>query len=187
MKIALVGPGAVGKDMLSEHAAQRYGLKHISSGDIIRKHIVDNKLGEPDRINCRKVGTELRARYGSDILVRKSIEMHSDDVVLSGLRTVAEATTFKKLGGIIISVTAPAALRYQWVKDRGDIDSSMTLEQLEERDRIESSNPDPNAQNINAVMALADFEVVNDADKETLLARFDAVADGIKARGKIGE
>jgi cytidylate kinase len=172
MKIALVGPGAAGKDTLSEFAATEFDLKHVSCGDMLRFYVVENNLGTPDRLTLRSVATHLRAEKGADYLVRKAIEMHPDGLVLSGLRAAAEAETFKKLGGTIISVTAPMDKRFEWVKKRQDIDSNMTYEQFLERDAAESSNPDPNAPNITAVMAHADMHIENDSDKEVLFLKF---------------
>ncbi|HRH26334.1 MAG TPA: nucleoside monophosphate kinase [Candidatus Paceibacterota bacterium] len=172
MKIALVGPGGAGKDTLSEFAAAEFDLKHVSCGDMLRYHVVENNLGTPDRLTLRVVATHLRAEKGADYLVRKAIEMHPDGLVLSGLRAAAEAEAFKKLGGTIISVTAPMEKRFEWVRKRPDIDNEMSYEKFLERDTIESSNPDPNAPNIAAVMSHADIHINNDSDKETLFLKF---------------
>jgi len=179
MKIALVGPGGVGKDTLAEYAVQKYGLVHVSSSDLIRQHILEHNLGGTDRVNCRHVGNQIRAEKGAGYLVRKAIEMRKDNIVVSGLRAVAEATTFKELGGTIIAITAPLELRYEWAKQRADIDNAMTFEQFRGRDEAESVNPDPNAQNINAVVALADYTLTNNADRETLYFYFKKTIEAI--------
>lgn len=179
LKLALVGPGAVGKDTLSEFAALTYNLSHISSSDLIRHHIVENNLGVPDRVLMRHIGTQLRAEHGADYLVRQAIAIHGHNIVLSGLRAVAEVTTFIELGGIVIAVDAPLEHRFAWAQSRADIDSGMTFEQFKARDAAESANTDPNAQNVNAVMKLAHTTIVNDADKDALCEKLRVFVDSI--------
>ncbi len=179
MKIAVVGPGGVGKDMLSEFIAQKYGLQHVSSGDILREIAVEKGLPFPDRIALRKIGKEIRDEYGNDITVRRAVLKYPDNLILSGLRTYNEAKSYIDLGGMIIALDAPLDLRYEWLKDRNDRKDAglMSYEDFVLREEAEAENIDPNAQNISAVMKLASFTIVNNKTKEELFEECSRIID----------
>jgi adenylate kinase len=50
LRVLLIGAPGAGKGTQAERVAQRFGLTHISSGDLLRKHIADDtKLGRAVR------------------------------------------------------------------------------------------------------------------------------------------
>jgi len=175
MKLAFVGPPAVGKDAASKYLEEKYKMIHISSGDIIRKYVTDNNLGTLDRKNLQIIGTKLRTEKGGDILIRMAMENHKDNVILSGLRAIDEVESFKKFGGLVIAVDAPLEKRYKMAKLRGRIDDNSTLEdfiKIEEEERVST---DRNGQNVDAVVAMADIKITNDGDLNDLFKKCDDI------------
>ncbi len=175
MKIAFVGPSAVGKDAVSDHIAKKFNLVHISSGDIVREYVTKNNLGGLDRANLRMVGNTMRAKKGGDILVKIALEKIKDNFVLSGLRAIDEIETFKKLGGKVIAITAPVEKRYEFAKARGRIDDKVSLEDFEKTEGIEYANKDKNNLNVGKVISMADIEIVNDGTLEKLFKKCEAI------------
>lgn len=173
MKIAFVGPPAVGKDAASNYIEQKYKLIHISSGDIVRRYVTENNLGGLDRKNLQNVATKLRSDKGGDILIRIAIEKNPDNLILSGLRAIDEVESFKKLGGIVIAISAPLEKRYTMARLRGRIDDNVTLEDFEKIESEEKVNTDRNSQNVDKVVAMADIEIVNDGTLEDLYRKCD--------------
>jgi len=162
MRLAFVGHAAVGKDTLALYVSKRLSIPNVSSGDMIRKYVTDNNLGTLERENLKKVGNSLRQEFGGDFLVRLAVELHDKgDIVLSGLRTIDEVMTFKELGGIVISVTAPAERRYDLAKMRNRIDDGVSFEEWKKNEEGEYTSDDSKKQNINGVIALADYEIQN--------------------------
>lgn len=175
MKIAFVGPSAVGKDAVSDHIAKKFNLIHISSGDLVREYVIKNNLGGLDRANLRKVGNEIRAEKGGDILVKIALEKIPDNLILSGLRAIDEINTFRKFGGKVIAITAPLEKRYELAKMRGRIDDKVSFEDFKKTEEIEYSSEDKNNLNVGIVVSMADTEVVNDGTLEELFKKCEAV------------
>jgi dephospho-CoA kinase len=175
MKIAFVGPAAVGKDVASDYIAKKLNLTHISTGDIVREYVIKNNLGTLDRANVRIIAKKMRDEQGGDILVKIALENKPNNVVLSGLRAVDEIYTLKKLGGKVIALSAPIEKRYEWAKMRGRIGGHISFEEFKAIENKERGDKDKNSQNVAPVMALADFEVTNDESLESFFRKLDAL------------
>ncbi len=184
MKIAFVGPPAVGKDAVSDYIAQKFSLKHISSGNIIRDYVKNNNLGNIDRDNLRIIANKMRTEFGGDILVQIALEESPDNLILSGLRSIDEVNTFKKHGGKIICITAPLQKRYELAKIRKRIDDNISLENFKISEEKEYSNPDKNSQNVQRVIEMADIEIINDSSLEELFDKATKIIDNIKSVDK---
>lgn len=179
MKIAFVGPIAVGKDAVSNYVEQKYNLTHISSGDTLRKYVEENNLGGIDRKNLQINANKLREEKGGDILIKMIFEKNKDNIIISGLRAIEEIETFKKLGGIIIAITAPIEQRYRLAQIRGRIDDHISFEEFKRIENQENTNGNHKAQNLSKVIAMADFEIINDNTIEELFAKCDRVLSQI--------
>lgn len=181
MKLAFVGPAAVGKDAVSEHIAKKFGLTPISSGDIVREYVTKNNLGTLDRSNVRIIAKKMRDEGGGDILVKIALKKTPDNIVLTGLRTVDEIYTFKKMDGKVISINAPMERRYEWAKLRGRIGDNISFEDFKRIENEEYSDKDRNSQNVGPVMALADLEVTNEGTLEELFKKCEAIIGSLKS------
>lgn len=175
MKLAFVGHPAVGKDAVANYVEQTYGLKHVSSGDIIRAYVTENNLGDLSRENLGIQGNILRKEKGGDILVKIALEKNPNDLILSGLRTVDEVETFKKAGGKIVAVTAPLEKRFEWAKTRGRIDDNTSFEDFKKIEDKERANAERTSQNVEQVIAMRDMEIVNDGTLEDLFKKVDQI------------
>lgn len=175
MKIAFVGPAAVGKDVASDYIAKKFNLAHVPTGDIVRDYIQKNNLGTLDRANVRIIAKKMRDEQGGDILVKIALEKNPDNIILSGLRAVDEVVTLKNLDGKIVSLNAPMEKRYEWAKIRGRIGDHISFEDFQTMENKEREDKDKNSQNVAAVMAMADFEITNDGDLESLFKKLDTL------------
>ncbi len=173
MKLAFVGPPAVGKDTVAAYVEKKYKLHHISSGDLLREYVKNNNLGDFDRRNLQIAGNNLRKKMGGDVLVKMAFEKVSDNLILSGLRAIDEVKTFKKLGGIVISINAPLERRYELAKSRGRIDDNVTLDDFIKIEEEENRNPDRNSQNVDEVISMSNLEILNDGSLDDLYSKSD--------------
>lgn len=178
--LALVGHPSVGKDTVAEHLVSTRGYAHVSTSDVIRRHVADNGLGEPTRELMQKIGKLLRDEHGGDYLVRAGIEHAAGTpTIFSGLRTLAELEAVKTAGGICLAITADTKIRYRRCVERGRLVEGMTFEKFMEEEERERANPDPNAQNVVAVVEASDILVSNDGTLEELYDKVDRSLDAV--------
>lgn len=181
MIIGVCGTFAAGKDVVAEYLASK-GFNHVSSGDVLRRYILDNKLGEIDRDSLRIIANRTRAEKGADFFVRQAILSVARPLVISGIRTTGEVEAVKAAGGIMIGVDAPVTRRYNWAKSRGRIGDHITQEKFREQEIAEESDKPTDCQ-ITAVMSMADFDIANDGTLEELYMKVDDVLKRLKPIG----
>lgn len=97
LNIVLFGPPGAGKGTQSDLLVERYGLNHISTGDLLRKEIADQtELGK--RIKSIMDSGSL---VGDDIVVEmidKAIAADTKGILFDGFpRNVAQAETLEQL------------------------------------------------------------------------------------------
>lgn len=174
--IGLVGQKSSGKDTVAAYLEEKYGFKHVSSGDIIREYVTKNQLGDPKvRDVLIKVGNQLRKERGGDVLVKVALEDDIEKLVISGLRAVTEIEAITAAGGEVWVVEAPIELRFEWAKLRGRIGENVSFEEFVEAEEKENINLDKNTQNIMLVVEMADKVILNNGT----LADLEKKVDGL--------
>ncbi|OHA16957.1 MAG: hypothetical protein A3G52_01320 [Candidatus Taylorbacteria bacterium RIFCSPLOWO2_12_FULL_43_20] len=173
--IGLVGHPSSGKDTVAGYLENKYGFSHVSAGDLIRDYMKKNNMGEPERARMREVGNELRRKYGADYLVELAVKKDADRLLVSGVRTIAEANKIKEKGGVIVGLRSPIEFRYRLARFRGRAGdgSFKEFKKLEEK---EARSKDTNEQDVEGVMKIADFTIDNDSTLEKLLEKIDGLA-----------
>ncbi len=186
MIIGLSGTLSSGKDTLANYLQEKYGLMHISTGDIVRE-IAEVQRGSVERPVLFDVGNELRHAYGGGVLVERALDRYQNSirtyagVVITGIRSLAEAKVVKDKGGTIIFVDAPVELRYERMQARHrDGEARISLEAFIEREKKELSSGVSDADfNISQIGQMADItlqnagtldELYHSAEKALLLA-----------------
>lgn len=170
----MVGHASGGKDTAAEYIASKYNFIHVSTGDLLRDYIEKNDLGEPTRDVMQTVANRLRAEYGADFLVIKAMASKSNkDIVISGLRNPSEARSIHDSGGKLIVVNASPEIRHARAELRNRPGDSLDFSAFTGQQRTEEDSDDPNAQNLNAVFALADEFIENNTTLEDLHTKID--------------
>jgi adenylate kinase len=93
MRLLLIGPPGCGKGTQAVRIAQHYGVEHISSGDLLRRHVADRTTIGRAVEQCVNRGDLVPDGIVMDIL-RKPVEAASRNggYILDGFpRTVAQA------------------------------------------------------------------------------------------------
>ena len=170
--IGLVGQPSSGKDTAAQYLITK-GFVHHSTSNVVREYIVTNSLGEPKRELMQKVANQLRQKNGPDYLARLVLQNCPKMFVTSGMRNPAEVQYLKKMGAVIIEITAPMEIRYLRAKARGRVGEDINFEQFKIIERKEDENNDPNVQNTTAVLALADYQMENKGDLGHLYKQID--------------
>ncbi|MDJ0523283.1 MAG: hypothetical protein QNJ90_14530 [Planctomycetota bacterium] len=167
--IGITGRNCAGKDTVAKALVAR-GFESHSLSDVLRAEL-RQRGQEITRPALIALGNELRAADGPGVLARRvHALMTTDRVALVSVRNPTEVETLRELPHfVLIGVDAPVAVRFARESSRGRESAPGTLEEfmaLEERE----NTADPNAQQLDATMALADHVLMNDGS----LADFEA-------------
>ena len=173
MIIGLVGTFAAGKDTAAEYLVKKYGFKHVSTGNIVRKLVRTNDWGDLGRENLQRVGNKLRREHGEGYLVEVALQ-EAPPLVVSGMRNPMEVQTLKEHGEVVISIDAPINQRWERAKARQRIDDALTVEEFVQQQKVEES-PDPKAQNITSVIAMSDYSISNEGTLSQLEQQLDEI------------
>jgi dephospho-CoA kinase len=179
--IGLVGYFSSGKDAVARHLEQ-LGFHHISTGDMVREYVREEKLGEPTRDLLIRTGNKLRHEQGGDVLVRRALGDSHRRLVISGLRALPEALAIKKAGGVLVAVAAPIERRFEWARSRGRITDGVTFEEFSDREETESRGKAPYEQNLKGVIEMADVTLENTGTLDELKKKVAIMAQNISAQ-----
>ncbi|MCU0667203.1 MAG: AAA family ATPase [Patescibacteria group bacterium] len=173
MIIGISGTFRSGKDCLAEYLQEKYGLMHISTGDIVRE-IAQMERGSVERPILLEVADELRHKYGATVLVDKAIDRYHNSirtyagVIVTGIRSLGEAKVIKELGGILLYIDAPIELRYNRTKNSardGEVNLSLEEFRLGEEKELSSGITDADF-NLAKVKEVADSFIENQGTLE---------------------
>jgi len=171
----LAGTFASGKDSLARHLEEKYNIKHISTGDILRTY-AQQKYGSIERPVLYKTANEMRETMEPGILSILALEQYESykesypgGVCVSGFRAWAEAEEIRKRGGIIIFTDSPVKTRYiRTIARARDDEKFNTFEEFKAREAKE--NGEVNSEfSIAGIKPRADIVLDNDTDLEEYL------------------
>lgn len=178
MIIGITGTDGSGKGIVVDYFLEKKGFVHCSARAIWEEEIARRGI-ESTRANMRIVANELRALHGNDFLVthylKKIQSEKTHNVVIESIRTIAEITTLKKHGGILLSVDADQKLRFERIVKRVASSDHVTFEQFVTQETLEMDDPDPNGMQKRKVMEMADYTIYNNTSIEDLHKQVDEV------------
>lgn len=181
MIIGITGTFGAGKGTIVEYLKQK-GFKHYSVSDYLTQEI--KKRGLPvNRDSMIIVANQLREinspYYFVEELYKKAKQSESNSIIES-IRTQGEAEKIKQLGGILLSINAKPELRYSRAKKRASEKDNITFEKFQEQEKQEMSSTDPTKQNLSKCIEIADFQLTNNEDIESLHKQIEKILFQIK-------
>jgi len=164
--VGLTGTNGAGKGEAAAFLIKK-GYAYFSLSDVIREKLKEEGL-EASRDNLIRKGNDLRKQGGPDILARLVMEKVRNRAVIDSIRNPKEVEYLKgQAGFILLALVAPAALRFERVQKRGRNESASTLDAFIKKEAQERSD-NPDAQQLDRCLAMADRTIVNDGPLEEL-------------------
>jgi dephospho-CoA kinase len=171
--IGLTGTNGAGKGEVAAFFQSR-GYAYASLSDIIRDELRTRGL-EVTRDSLIRVGNELRAALGPDVLARRIMDRIAVPTVIDSIRNMREVAYFRAQGDfILLAVDAPVETRFARVASRGRDESAPTLEAFRKKEGEERAGGEA-AQQLEACMAAADRRVWNAGTIEELHRQLEAL------------
>jgi dephospho-CoA kinase len=159
--IGISGTFSSGKDTIAEYLVRDFGYTHVSTSDLVREAAM-REYGSIERPILHRTADEHRKKNGPGIFVEMGLDKPRP-LVFTGIRSLGEANTIKKHGGIMVYVDAPIEVRYERVKSRQrDGESGVSLEEFRAREDKEMySGPTDADFNIRGIGEMADVTLIN--------------------------
>ncbi|GAM25780.1 hypothetical protein SAMD00019534_089550 [Acytostelium subglobosum LB1] len=175
--IGVCGLNASGKSTVCSFFKDK-GYHVFSLSDVLRQELKNRHI-EESREALINIGNELRNKHGPGILATMALqtvigggggEGRNKDVnyVIDSIRHPEEVRQLrmqKDYPFCLIGVDCSPETRYARLKSRArQGDNTISLEQFLRIDGLETNNPDPNGQQVGAVLALSDIRIDNNQD-----------------------
>lgn len=137
--IGIVGMPGAGKSTAIEIGKEFAPI--IVMGDIVREETLARRL-EITSQNLGHIAQTLREEEGTDIIAQRCMgkiqNMENHTIIVDGLRSLHEVKLFRADFSVkIVAITAENALRQTWLLNRGRLDDSARIKDIEERDQRE--------------------------------------------------
>ena len=170
MIFGVAGPNGAGKGEIVQYLEAR-SFESFSLSDVIREELARRGI-EESRENMIEVGTELRAQGGPGVLAERAVASLTGDLnyAIDSIRHPAEVEVLRGCGRPFKLIWADADIetRFERLRERARPGDPRTLEHLRALEDREMGSGDPAAQQLLAVKELADFELRNDGELESL-------------------
>ena len=169
--VGITGRNCAGKDSVA-HVLEALGFARHSLSDALRDEL--RRRGIPiTRENLIRMGNELRRAEGPAVLAErmKRLMEGEERVALVSIRNPSEVEALRALPGfVLLGVDAPTGVRFERERDRNRESAVQTQQEFEALEARENS-ADPEAQQLDATLALADHVIRNDTTLEALRER----------------
>jgi len=183
MIIGLTGKNGSGKTVVCEYLKSR-SFVYRSLSDEIRKEI--QKSGrEIDREILIETGNRLRKEFGPAVLAERILADLDDDqnYVIDSIRNTSEVGVLRKRSDFtLLGLEADPEIRFQRSRQRGRENAAQTFELFLEEESPELDSTDPNRQQLNATLNMADQMVSNNGTLEELHRRLDQLLPPLMSR-----
>jgi dephospho-CoA kinase len=141
--ICLTGMPGAGKSSVASFLKQK-GFDVVTMGDVVREEAKRQGL-EPTDINLGKMMLKLRQDLGPGavgyvVLQKLTRDGGSSNVVIDGIRSIAEVEVLKKVGHVrLLAIHASQDTRFKHLKGRGRVDAPSNTNEFAARDKRELS------------------------------------------------
>lgn len=177
MHIALTGLMGTGKGEVSKKLQEK-GFKYLSLSNIVREEAEKRNLPQT-RENLQEIGNDLRKNFGPNILAvktREIIEKENSNFVIDGIRNPNEIIELKKIPNLhLLAITADERTIIERIKSRArqGEESSSEEEIIKKLQKEKGIGEDPNGQQVQKCIEIADFLIINENSLENLSKKID--------------
>jgi dephospho-CoA kinase len=141
--VCLTGMPGAGKSSVASFLKEK-GFEVVTMGDVVREEAKRQGL-EPTDVNLGKMMLKLRQDLGPGavghiVLQKLARDGSSNNVVIDGIRSIAEVEVLKKVGQVrLLAIHASQDIRFKHLNKRGRADAPSNGNEFAGRDKRELS------------------------------------------------
>ena len=171
--IGITGTIGAGKGTIVEYLIKEKGFQHYSVRAFLIEEI-ESRAIPVNRDSMMMVANDLRAKnspsFVTDQLYFKA-KKTGKNCIIESIRTPGEITSLRRKGNFyLLAIDAKVENRYERIKLRKSETDMISFETFKENEKREMTSTDPNKQNLQKCIEMADFVLSNDGDIEKLFA-----------------
>jgi len=176
--IGITGTLGAGKGTIVEYLKEKKKFRHYSVREYLIKEI--EKQGLPvNRDSMTSVANRLRSEHHPAYIVEalyKQAVMAGENAVIESIRTPGEVDFLRKQGNFyLFAVDADPKIRYERIRKRGSETDHIDFDTFTANEQREMTTIDPNKQNLEKCIRMADFRFDNNGDFTALFEEVDRV------------
>ena len=176
--IGITGTLGAGKGTIVEHLIKNKGFRHYSVRQFLIEEIETRGL-PVNRDTMTNVANELRAANTSYYIVGelyKKALASGQNAVIESIRTPGEVEFLKQQGNfILIAVDADTKIRFDRIKKRKSETDQIDFETFAANEKREMTTADPNKQNLQKCIQMADFTLLNNGTIDELIQQLEEI------------
>jgi dephospho-CoA kinase len=169
--IGITGTIGAGKGTLVEYLKLKAHFQHFSVRDFLTKEILRQKL-PVNRDTMTNIANELRATHSPSYIIDQLYNQavkQGDNAVIESIRTPGEVVSLRKKNNFsLFAIDADPAIRYQRIVARASETDQVDYQTFIANEAREMQTTDPNKQNLQQCIAMADFYFDNNGTREAL-------------------
>ncbi len=167
-----------GKWTVVEYLIQKYGFKHLSVRAFLIEKILERGM-ENNRDSMVLVANDLREKFGPGYIASELYEKAAktgENTIIESIRTVGEITTLKaKWPFVLLAVDADPSIRYERITSRASETDHLDYTTFIANEEREMTSDDPNKQNLQACISMADYTILNNGSLEEFHSKVDDI------------
>ena len=174
--IGITGTLGAGKGTIVDYLVKNIGFKHYS----VRQFLIEEieKRGLPvNRDSMTQVANELRAANTPYYIVAelyKQALKSGKDAVIESIRTPGEVEFLQQQGNFfLIAVDADPKTRFDRIKIRKSATDQIDFDTFLANEKREMTTEDPNKQNLQKCIQMADITLHNDGSIDELIQQLE--------------
>ena len=171
MIIGITGTIGSGKGTIAKYLSENFQFKHLS----VRDFLVE-RLEEPTRENMIKLANQLREENGPEYIVMQLYEVAQlyPNSIIESIRNPGEVLPLREKDDfLLLGIDADIEIRYERIRNRGGCTDNKTFEEFKREEERELSSNNPNEQNINKCMEMADIVIYNNGSIKELFSELE--------------